>query len=148
MSKDNRIPAQEKINSLLKKSLADNDYSFEVLADVPLNTVEYVAEHFGIDLSNFKYVVDSAYIRHTINRHGVGSNDRSPISLSDFTHIPFILSNFDSISLGSVKQNGNKVLVFKKQIGSEYYYVTAQEIRNRRKSVVMNDLYKRKKPQK
>ena len=112
--------------------------------NIPQNAIDYVKNKFNIDLTGYKYVLEASFVLHILSRHGDGSNDRSPISAFDFCAIPLIISEFDKIELGGLKPNANKTLLFKKKINNQWYYVTASEVRERRKSVALNTLYKRK----
>lgn len=139
--------AQEKINEFLKDRLckSHSEYGFVVVGDVPINAVETVYQKFGIDISGFKYIMDSICVTHIIDkRHGVNTNDRTPLQVNELLFIPLILSEFDSVEAGGFGPNQTRRLIFKKQITSEYYYVTIQEVRRGRKSLACISLRKRK----
>lgn len=112
--------------------------------NVPQNAIDYVNDKFKINLAGYKYVLEASYVVHTLSRHGQESNDRCPISVFDFCAIPLIISEFDKIELGGLKNNSQKTLLFKKKIHNQWYYVTATDIREKRKSIAFNSIYKRK----
>lgn len=112
--------------------------------DIPQNAIDYVKNKFKIDLTGYKYVIEASYVLHSLNRHGDESNDRYPISVFDFCAIPLIISEFDKIDLGGLKNNNQKTLLFKKTIDNQCYFVSASDIRNKRKSIAFNSIYKRK----
>ena len=131
--------AQEKINRFVSDTLRNNrqnEYSFVVIGDVPLKAIEEVYRKFKIDLTGYKYVIDTICVTHILDkRHGVRPNDRTPLLPSELTLIPLILTEFNSVELGNNGPNGTKRLIFKKNVTSEYYYVTIQYLIHGRKSL-------------
>ena len=112
--------------------------------DIPQNAIDYVKKNFNINLTGYKYVLEASSILHALSRHGEESHDFYPINVADFCFIPLIISDFDDIKLGSVKNNNLKSLLFKKRIGGQLFYTTVTEVRTGKKSLAFNTLYKRK----
>lgn len=112
--------------------------------NIPQHTIDYVKNKFNINLTGYKYVLEASFALHALSRHGDESNDRCPINVFDFCAIPLIISEFDKVELGGLKNNNQKILLFKKKIDNQWYYVTATDIRNKRKSIAFNSIYKRK----
>lgn len=138
--------AQEKLNQFVTKNINSKtpENNYLIFCDIPQRALVYVRKRYKIDLSNYKCVIDKAHVQHTMNRHEPNSNDRTPITTSDFLLIPYILSEFDSIELGDRNKRKLQTLLFKKRLAGDFFYVSVQEIRPGRMKLALDSLYKRK----
>ena len=142
---DKENPTKIPFSELLKL-IGDNcDYKFCIIDETIDEELMTLAANHGINLRGYKHVIETTGLRHSINRHGEQSNDRTPLSIEDFLLIPFIIRNRDKVNISTAitKRHEAKVLVYEKQIGLDYYYV--EEIRTGKKSLAFHTLYKRKK---
>jgi hypothetical protein len=109
---------------------------------------QIIQSHTGIDIDRFKHILDEGAVRHTLKRHGNPAEDAKSgqiaITPADFTLIPIIISEFDSVRYGGKNKIGREVIVFQKTIGDAYFYVA--EVRTGRKRLAMQTMYKRKAP--
>ena len=140
---DKEHPTKIQFSELVELIGTTCNYKFCIIDEnIDDELLELAAKH-NIDLKGYKHVIETTGVQHSINRHGEQSNDREPLSLEDFLLIPFIIRNRDmvNVSTTTTKRHEAKVLVYEKQIGSEYYYV--EEIRTGNKSLAFHTLYKR-----
>ena len=105
-----------------------------------------IKEATGFDLSGYKRTMYSYGVNHAIKKHGNPKTEESrgqvAITEEDFELIPQIVANPDSIEFGEKNDLGNDLIKYSKTIGNQLFYV--EEIRNGRKEVVLQTLYKRK----
>ena len=132
------------ILDLIEIALSDPNYNgFEDLGALSKNEIESIKKLLNEDLSGYVHVISADQVRHSIIRHGIDSNDRNPILVSDFVLIPIILTDFDTIKkAGTGKKSQNQFIIYEKKIGDIYYCV--EEIRKGRKKIAFYSLYKRK----
>ena len=120
------------------------DYKFCIIDEnIDDELLELAAKH-NIDLKGYKHVIETSGIQHSENKHGSGSDDRTPLSLEDYLLIPFIIRNRDEVTISPSKSGTNKqnVLLYKKKIGLQYVYV--EEIRDgKHKSLAFKSFRKR-----
>ena len=104
--------------------------------------MKLAAKH-GIDLTGYKHVIETSGVQHSEKRHGLKSNDRTPLTLEDYLLVPYIIKTRDKLSISTTRtrQRESLVLVYEKQIDSVFYYV--EEIRSGKKSLAFQTLYKR-----
>ena len=135
-----RIPFKE-----LVKLIGQNcDYKFAIIDYEVDDELISIAKAFGIDLTGYKHVIETSGIQHSQNRHGVKSEDRTPLSIEDYLLIPYIIRNRDEVTISPSKTVTNKqnVLLYKKKIGVQYVYV--EEIRDgKNKSLAFKSFRKR-----
>ena len=109
---------------------------------------QIIQSRTSIDVVGFKHILDDGAVRHTLKRHGNPAKEaqRGQIAVTpaDFTLIPLIVSEFDSVRYGGKNKIGREVIVFRKAIGDAYFYVA--EVRTGRKRLAMQTMYKRKAP--
>ena len=120
------------------------DYKFCIIDEnIDDELLELAAKH-NIDLKGYKHVIETSGIQHSQNRHGTGSDDRTPLSLEDYLLIPYIIRNRDEVSFSPSKtaSRGKNVILYRKKIG--YHYVYVEEIRNgKNKSLAFKSFRKR-----
>jgi hypothetical protein len=98
----------------------------------------------GVD-GSFYHVLDNFAVNHIVTKH---TNEKevlrgqSILQESDFLLIPYIVSNYDSIQIESVK-NKTTILYSKECYDSNYCYI--EEIRKGRHELAGVTFYKRKK---
>ena len=139
----NIITKQELLNFVALVESNPQKYCWTVICNVSDKTAKHVKENFNLDIAGYKFVIESNYVKHVIDRHGERSNDREKIIKSDFLKIPKVLRSPDIVTMGSTKGN-NKILRFKKKFGNTYIYISVFELRNRLKSLCLNSFFKRK----
>ena len=139
-----KIPFEELIELINQQC----DYKFAIIDYEVDEELKEIAKKVGLDISDYKHVIETSGTSHSESRHGEGSNDRMPLSMEDYFLIPFIIKNRDSviISPSSTRRHNNKVFIYEKKIGNQYVYV--EEIRKgRNKSLAFQSLRKRKAPE-
>lgn len=108
--------------------------------------IQQIKEATGFDLSGYTRTMYSYGVNHAFKKHGNPKTEESrgqvAITEEDFELIPQIVANPDSIEFGEKNDLGNDLIKYSKIIGNQLFYV--EEIRNGRKEVVLQTLYKRK----
>lgn len=108
--------------------------------------IQQIKEATGFDLSGYTRTMYSYGVNHAIKKHGNPKTEESrgqvAITEEDFELIPQIVANPDSIEFGEKNDLGDDLIKYSKIIGNQLFYV--EEIRNGRKEVVLQTLYKRK----
>ena len=135
-----KIPFEEIVELINKKC----DYQFAVISEEIDDELMEKARKEGVDLTGYKHVMETSGNSHSLRRHGIESNDRSPISVQDFLLIPYIIKYRDKVTIPKTKtkQHGLRTVIYRKTIGDVYFYV--EEIRNgRNKSLAFHSFYKR-----
>lgn len=88
----------------------------------------------GIDVTGYRHNIKPSAIEHIIKRHGEnGKADHSMANVEDIARIPYVLENYDSVSIGGKKDyafvNSDKSpsqrVVFEKAIDGTFYVVEA-----------------------
>lgn len=125
MSKPKKISFSDLIDKCQKDSSC-NDWA--EIGNISVNLGKIIKEKNAIDITDYRIVVEGAYIIHSIKRHGPKSKDRNPIDFPDFYCLPEILKNPDIVKSGEKKeQEKHTRLVFEKTIGQTYFCI--EEIR-------------------
>lgn len=110
--------------------------------------IEQIKQMTGFDLSGYTRTIDSYGINHAMDKHSNAKSEKNrgqtAIEHSDFELIEIIVSNPDSIESVGKNRQGNDLIRYTKVIDFKMYYV--EEIRTGRKEVILQTLYKQKKP--
>ena len=141
--KTTKIPFSELIELINQKC----DYRFAIIDNEVDEELMALAKKEGIDLTDYKHVIETSGTSHSQNRHGENGKDRMSLAMEDYFLIPYIIQNRDSviISPSVTKIHKNRVFIYEKKIGNQYVYV--EEIRRgRNKSLAFQSLRKRKAP--
>lgn len=82
----------------------------------------------GLDLKGFEHKLTGTDLRHIFLQHGNLEKEalrgQLPVRAADIVLIPEITKNYDSLKLSPKRaKDGKKVLIYKKKIGNEYYYL-------------------------
>lgn len=122
-------------------------YDWVDISEISTEAVKDIKQKFNIDLSNYKFLVDTNAINHSWNNHGPKSGDTTPINKTDFLLIPTILSNYDSVALGGFdRKHKLQIIIFSKRIVNEELTIefsVANEIRTGRKKLALQTFYRR-----
>jgi hypothetical protein len=115
-------------------ALKGNDTK-KIVLDIDKKQVNTIKEALGIDLSKFKRVFESGYIRHALKNHGKWSKDKKPITDDDFLRYEDIVTNPDRVSKSKTDDN-KPAIVYVKRYDDAVYVVeelraTVDENRNR-----------------
>ena len=135
-----RIPFEE----LVKLIGQHCDYRFAIIDYEVDDELKAIAKGVGIDLTGYKHVIETTGVQHSQNRHGINSEDRTPLSIEDYMLIPYIIRNRDEVTFSPSKtvSRGKNVVLYKKKIGFQYVYV--EEIRDgKHKSLAFKSFRKR-----
>lgn len=100
----------------------------------------------GIEVAGFDYALDASAVGHIKDRHGdatEGLRGQRPVTASDYSRLPAILNDPDSVDDGGVSDVGRPVVRYSKEIGGETY-VAAFEVRPGRKMLALQSLWIRK----
>ena len=126
------------------KEIQDNSLVKIRLASVSSDTLTMLSSA-GVD-GSFYHVLDNFAVNHIRHRHG-GKREllrgQSPVTEMDFHLIPYIVANYDSLTLG-LCPNGNKAVIYTKDINDETITLV-EEIRPGHSELATCTLYKRKK---
>ncbi|MBO7521420.1 MAG: hypothetical protein J6T16_04180, partial [Opitutales bacterium] len=110
-------------------------YDFGKLSE---NAVRRIKEATGMDFSGYTHTLESYGVWHGEKQHALEKENlkgQIPIERKDWKLADKIVNEFDHVEKSSKKSgNGNEVLLFRKQIGDNIYYVA--EIRTGRKKLV------------
>ena len=141
---DKECPTKISFSELVELIGTNCDYKFCIIDETIDDELIELAAQYGIDLKGYKHVIETSGIQHSQNRHGTGSDDRTPLSLEDYLLIPYIIRNRDEVTISpsKTKTNRQNVLLYKKKIGLQYVYV--EEIRDgKNKSLAFKSFRKR-----
>jgi len=116
------------------RSLKGNETKNKVF-NIAKEQVDTIKKALGIDLSRFKRVFESGYIKHAFKRHGQGSKDARPITDDDFLRYEDIVTYPDRVSK-SVTDDGKPAIVSVKRYDDAVYVIeevraTVNENKNR-----------------
>lgn len=107
-----------------------------------------ILELVGMDLNDYKRIVDNYAVRHTHKKHGHESTEKPrgqiAVEAEDFEKIIEIIQNPDEQSAGGLSNIGRQTVVSIKELEKGIYFYI-EEIRNKQKELAMQTLYIRKK---
>lgn len=118
---------------------------FVDLGNIDKNIQTLILEELGIDIKNYKVILDASSITHVMKEHGNQNQEKRrglvAVNYSDFLLIPFIIKKADNIEYVGKNKRGLDCFKYSKLIGDIYYYV--EEIRTKQKQLCLNTLYKK-----
>jgi hypothetical protein len=118
------------------------------MGKVPDEEVENIHNQTGIDITDYNRSIDSYGINHTFTNHGNPKTEEKRgqvgVELGDFELIALVTSSPDKIEYVGKNGSGRDLIKYSKKIGHIIHYV--EEVRNGKKEVVLQTLYKQKKP--
>jgi putative DNA methylase len=137
----------ESIKQLIEELKVDKSAFLRYeIGELSEKEIQQIKEATGFDLSGYTRTMYSYGVNHAIKKHGNPKKEESrgqiAITDDDFELIPQIVANPDSIEFGEKNDLGNDLIKYAKVIGNQLFYV--EEIRNGRKEIVLQTLYKRK----
>lgn len=109
--------------------------------------LEEKAKENGFDISGYQHDLDVSGTRHAIKEHGQPKTEepRGQIAITDgdFEKIPEVIYGYDDVSFTGKNKIGRETITYKKAFddGTIMY---VEEIRNKRKTLTINTLYKYK----
>jgi uncharacterized radical SAM superfamily protein len=106
-------------------------------------SIQYILKEMNIDVSNFKFVIDEATIRHIYKEHGPGSKDEIELSIEDFNLLPQLVSNPDVIILGKHKTKIPRIVLAIKKNKDFVAVECIVEIRKGRMKLAVVTFYKK-----
>jgi hypothetical protein len=82
----------------------------------------------GLDMTGYEHTLTGHDLKHIYKRHGSYIKElklgQLPVRASDIALIPEITRHFDSVVLSPKRAgNGQRILIYRKKIGNEYYYL-------------------------
>lgn len=109
--------------------------------------LEEKAKDNGFDISGYQHDLDVSGTRHAIKEHGQPKTEepRGQIAITDedFEKIPDVLYGYDEVSFTGKNKIGRETITYKKAFDNgTILYV--EEIRDKRKTLTINTLYKQK----
>lgn len=110
-----------------------------LIGRITTKTASSLKKDTGIDFSNFSLAYDKDNIRHIIKRHIDNSNENMPIEYSDLFKFPYIMENYDSVTVNK----NNNTLVVQKWVSDKFQLVAEYSMKS--KNLVLKSLYKIKK---
>jgi len=128
------VKLQRKILELVKIARTDKkSKDFVPIGKITKFQADVFEKYFGVNVRDYERIIAAEGIRHALNRH-------KDLTETDFLAILFIVDNPDVVGLGK-KQD---TIVYRKDFDKFYFYVEC--VQNKRKRLVIQTLYKRKKP--
>ena len=136
--------------SLYKEVIAGKNLN--ILKTIPISKVseqesKEIQQKTGLDVSGYEHTLSNTEIKHAHRQHGnekaEAARGQIAISEEDIELIPFIIKNYDSVSLSPDESEGRPVLIYKKRIEEEYVYLTLVLGINK-KELRFKDLWKKK----
>ena len=109
--------------------------------------LEEKAKENGFDISGYQHDLDVSGTRHAIKEHGQPKTEepRGQIAITDgdFEKIPEVIYGYDDVSFTGKNKIGRETITYKKAFddGTIMY---VEEIRNKRKTLTINTMYKYK----
>lgn len=109
--------------------------------------LEEKAKNNGFDISGYQHDLDVSGTRHAIKEHGQPKTEepRGQIAITDedFEKIPDVIYGYDEVSFTGKNKIGRETITYKKAFddGTILY---VEEIRDKRKTLTINTLYKQK----
>ena len=126
------------------RGMSNNSFVKIRLVPVSLESLT-VLSFVGVN-GSYYHVLDSFAVKHILHRHG-GKREllrgQTPITEIDFHLIPYIVGNYDSLTLG-LCPNGNRAAIYIKDFGNETVSLI-EEIRPGHSELATSTLYKRKR---
>lgn len=125
------------------KEIRDNSLVKVRLAQVTQEALTVLSQSM-VDTSFF-HVLDNFAVNHIVSKHTNEKEElrgQAILQDSDFLLIPYIVSNYDSLLIETVK---NKKTVSYKKVCYNYVYFYVEEIRKGRHELAGVTFYKRKK---
>ena len=144
------MKSEKILRDFAEKSLQNNPKSIEKLELQSLSEeqVKVILELVGMDLREYKRIVDNYAVRHTHKKHGHESTEKPrgqvAVECEDFEKITEIIQKPDEQNAGGVSSIGRQTLVSSKELEKGIYFYV-EEIRNKQKELAMQTLYIRKK---
>lgn len=145
--------ADQKITSVkafidLVLSKPSNEHLKCVIGKVSDIEVSIIKKLSDIDLTGYVRIIDSYGIKHAIAKHGNLITEikrgQLPITTNDLSFIPIIVNNPDGLVYDGKNSIGRDIFVYRKNIDGVIFYV--EEVRTKRKEVVLQTMYKKKAP--
>lgn len=144
------IAYNEQIENLVNYALFDATNRNRIVRLDKINESTFIAISNSeiMDISGFTRVIDIYGIKHTFKKHGnaITEAKRGQIAINkeDFVLIPQIVWT-ENVHYSGKNKIGKHCLTYEKEIDETIYYYI-EEIREGRKELAMNTLYKKRKP--
>lgn len=115
------------------------------IAYVSANQSTQIQQLSGVDVQNYRHVLENFGVKHAFNHHGNVKKEQQrgqrAITADDFKHIPSIVNEPDGLSYQGLSNVSKQPLIlYTKQIGTETYFYVA-EIRRKRKELATQTMY-------
>ena len=142
-----RMSFKSEIKKLVDKSTAGPAAKHLIVSLGKLTKAEAakIKVKTGKEVTGFERIIDNYAVKHTLKVHGNIAKEklRGQIAIEpdDFKLIPEIVKTENIIYAGK-NHIGRDVILYEKKIGLLYFY--AEEIRNSKKQLALNSLWKRK----
>ena len=109
--------------------------------------LEEKAKENGFDIADYSHDIDVSGARHAIKEHGELKTEQPrgqiPISDEDFEKIPDVIYSYDDIAFTGKNKIGRETITYKKAF-DDGIIMYVEEIRDKRKTLSVNTLYKHK----
>lgn len=134
------------LDDFLKNGINKSESTFFDFGKLSPQAVERIKNDTGVDLNGYVHTLQGYGILHGESRHSSQNESLSgqvPITREDWKLADKIVNEFDKVVKSpKISKNQNEVLIFRKKIGDEIYYVA--EARTGRKKLVSATMYKHK----
>ena len=147
MAKNRKV---KNIDSLLEKTFSEkrNEKIIYEIGDVNRKVSSAIFKDCGIELSDYKHIIDNYAILHIIKNHGDAVKEKRrnqlPVTIDYFKKIKSIISNPDNVYYDGKNKIGRDVIVYEKKFNDTVIYV--EEIRTGRKQLATNSMRIKKAP--
>lgn len=116
------------------------------IQDLSEDELLIVSNMVGQDCSGFVRTMDKFAVRHVFKNHGNEKRERMrgqlPIVKGDFLLIEIIVAEYDMV-FTEINKLGNIILHYEKDF-DEFRLIYVEEIRNKRREIALQTMYKRK----
>lgn len=139
---------KHQISSFVENAISTSDNKLKTLklSDVTSEEAAKIKVETGLDLTGFTHEIDNYSINHVLKQHGNPKKEESrgqvAITQADFTLIPDIVKNYDSIEHAGKTNVGRDAIKYVKRYDDTVYYV--EEVRDGKKGnrLTMQTMYK------
>ena len=138
---------KEELKQVIDKAKNNPTEKQKLIIGTVSKDLEEKAKENGFDISGYQHDLDVSGTRHAIKEHGQTKTEepRGQIAITDddFEKIPEVIYSFDEVSFTGKNKIGRETITYKKSF-NDGTIMYVEEIRDKRKTLTINTLYKYK----
>ena len=139
------------IRELIEKALSKSNEAYEyTIGKLPPAQAKKIKQYTDLNLAGVPRVIDVYGILHALRHHGTSATEvkrgQVPVTLDDFSKVPFILKEPDSIEYAGKNSLNQDVFLFIKKMESVYVVAECVRVARAGNRLSFATMYKRKKP--